>query len=113
RPLLVQGETSRVPPIDEFVRRYFDGLKCPRHGVHHDIPDYQDEIMRKVSDPKVKRLLVNVPPGHSKSTTGTVFTTVYEIVRNPNTQVAIISGTTRMAQRFLRQIRQYLTDDIH
>src|SRR5690606_8759618 len=67
RPLLVQGETLRVPPIDEFVRRYFDGLKCPRHGVHHDIPEYQDEIMQKVSDPKVKRLLVNVPPGHSKS----------------------------------------------
>lgn len=113
RPLLVQGEVRRVPPIGEFVRMYFDGLKCPKHNIHHDIPAYQDEIMEKVVDPSVKRLLVNVPPGHSKSTCGTVFTTIYDVCRDPNIQIALISGTTRMAERFLRQVKQYMSDPIH
>lgn len=113
RPLVVQNEVRRVPPIGEFVRMYFDGLKCPRHNVHHEIPPYQDEIMAKIVDRDLKRLMVHVPPGHSKSTCGTVFTSVHEICSNPNTQIGIMSASTRMANRFLRQIRQYLVDPIH
>ncbi len=111
--MLVTGETRRVPPIGEFVRMYFDGIKCPRHDIHHEIPGYQDEIMEKIVDPNVKRLLINVPPGHSKSTSGTVFTTIYDVCRDPNTQIALISGTTRMAQRFMRQVKQFMSDPIH
>lgn len=106
----VSGEIRRVPPISEFVRKYFGGFTCWDHNVRHEIPPVHDEIMQRMCDPAEKRLLVNIPPGHSKTTNGTVFTTVYEIARDPNSQTAIISAGADLAMDIVEQIGRFLTD---
>lgn len=108
--LEVSNEIRRVPPIDVFVRTYFDNLICPDCDVHHEPQPFHDEIMNKIVDPAIKRLLINVPPYHSKSTNGTVMTTVYELCRDPNNRTAIISKSSTLAGRFVRQIANFLTN---
>jgi hypothetical protein len=114
----VANESRRVPPIGEFVRKYFDGFKCwncvSRYGepVRHEIPGFHDEIMTRMADPQEKRLLVNVPPEHSKTTNGTVFTGIYDIVRDPNIQMAIISAGEDLARDIVGQMQMFLEDRV-
>jgi hypothetical protein len=108
KPLTVTNEVRRVPPVGEFIRTYFDGLECPDCNKHHEVPGFHDEMLDKIVDPAVKRLLINVAPFHAKSTVGTVFSTLYEICKDPNSRTAIVSKSARLAERFLRQIQQFL-----
>lgn len=55
------------------------------------------------------RLVVNVPPFHSKSQTLTVDYATYRICMNPNVRIIIISKRAEQAQKFLYQIKQRLT----
>ena len=56
-----------------------------------------------------KRILINVPPEHAKSTTITTNYVTYKIVTNPNSRVIIVSKTQAMARKFLGQIKDRLT----
>jgi hypothetical protein len=58
-----------------------------------------------------KRLLINTPPGGSKSTTITTDYVTYRIAMNPNVRIVIISKRIEMARAFLYQIKQRLTSD--
>lgn len=58
-------------------------------------------------DPDV--VIVNVPPGHAKSTTITMNYVTYKIVTNPEFRVVIISKTEMMAKKFLQGIKRRLT----
>ena len=109
-PLTVSGEVRRVPPPDVFMRHYFSNTVCPDCGVHHDVPGFHDEMLGRIVDPKVRRLLINLAPYHAKSTVGTVYSTLYELCRDPNSRTAIVSKSERLAQRFLFQISKYLSD---
>jgi hypothetical protein len=112
----VSGEARRVPPIGEFVRTYFDGFKCwncvDRSGepMRHEIPLFHDEIMESMTDRRVKRALYNLPPEHSKTTNGTVFTSVYDIVRDPNIQMGIVSAGEALAADIVGQMQTLLED---
>lgn len=55
-----------------------------------------------------KRILINTPPHHAKSTTLTVNYVVYKICTNPNFRVVIVSKTRDMARAFLLQIKDIL-----
>lgn len=57
-----------------------------------------------------KRLIINVPPGHSKSAVITVEWVVYKICMNPNSHGVIIAKTEQKAQKFLHAVKQRLTD---
>lgn len=59
-----------------------------------------------------KRLIINVPPGHSKSSTVTVDWVTYKICMNPNVRVCIISKKQEQARKFLYQIKQRLTSNL-
>jgi hypothetical protein len=107
--LEVTGEARRIPPFPEFVRKYFGTLECPDCGRHHELPDFHVEMMEALAGPD-KRLLVNMPPYHSKSTVATVQHTVYELCRDPNTRVLVVSKSQKLAERFLYQITKYLSD---
>ena len=104
-------EERRIPPPTEFQRLYFGGTVCPDCGVAHPIPDFHDEIITELTDPATRRLLINVAPYHAKSTVGTVRSTLYTIVENPNSRTAIVSKSQKLAGRFLTQIQRYLTDE--
>ena len=54
-------------------------------------------------------VIINVPPGHSKSTTITMNYVTYKIVTNPEFRVVIISKTETMAKKFLAGIKRRLT----
>lgn len=104
-------ELRRIQPPDVFMRDYFGSVICPDCGVHHDVPGFHDEILSRIVDPGVRRLLVNLAPYHAKSTIGTVTSTVYEICRDPNSRTAIVSKAERLARNFLYQIKKFLTDE--
>jgi hypothetical protein len=64
-------------------------------------------ITYEPGDPK--RILINVPPEHAKSTTITTNYTLYTIVTNPNARVIIVSKTQGMARKFLGAIKTRLS----
>ena len=102
-------ETRRIPPFPDFVRKYFSNLECPDCGRHHELPDFHVQMMDALAGPD-KRLLLNMPPYHSKSTVGTVQHSVYELCRDPNTRILIVSKSQKLAERFLYQITKLLSD---
>ena len=54
-------------------------------------------ITYEPGDPK--RILINVPPEHAKSTTITTNYVLYQIITKPNTRVIIVSKTQGMARK--------------
>jgi hypothetical protein len=64
-------------------------------------------ITYEPGDPK--RILINVPPEHAKSTTITTNYVLYNIVTNPNARVIIVSKTQGMARKFLGAIKTRLS----
>jgi hypothetical protein len=111
RGLEVSNETRRIQPFPEFFDTYLAHTSCPDCGHPHPFPDFHKKMMEPVLDPAVKRLLVNCPPFHSKSTCVTVWSTVYELCRDPNSKTAIVSAGNKLAEQFLYQISMYLTDE--
>jgi hypothetical protein len=57
-----------------------------------------------------RRLLINVPPEHAKSTVLTVGYATYRIAMNPNIRIVIVSQTQTRAKEFLYSIKQRLTE---
>lgn len=107
----VDDETGEreVPPFYDWWKRYFGHWVCPDCGVHHEMPEFHREIIDACENGG-RRVLINIPPYHSKSTLVTVWFTVYSICRNPNMRTVIISKSDVFAKTFLKQIKQMLTD---
>lgn len=103
-------ERRRIMPAPEFIRHYFGNQICPDCDVHHDVPKLHDEIITKMTDPATRRLLINCPPYHGKSQVGTVYSTIYEICRDPNSRSALVSKAAKLCENFLYQIKKHLTD---
>jgi hypothetical protein len=111
KPLVIKGERRRVPPFEEFDRLYFGNLICPDCGVHHETPDFHRDIIRACRDDSIKRLLINLPPYHSKSTLVTVKDTVYDIVCDPNMRTLLVSKSLDFARDFVTQIAELLSNE--
>lgn len=111
RPLVIRGEKRRVPPFEEFDRLYFGNLLCPDCGVHHETPDFHRDIIRACRDDSIKRLLINLPPYHSKSTLVTVKDTIYDIISDPNMRTLLVSKSLDFARDFVTQIAELLTNE--
>lgn len=58
-----------------------------------------------------RRLLINVPPEHAKSTSITVNYSTYLIAMNPNIRIGIVSKTQTRASEFVYAIKQRLTEE--
>lgn len=106
----IGNETKRVPPFQEFAEKYFGHIVCPDCDRHHALPPFHIEMMEALTDPAIKRLLINVAPYHAKSTVATVYSTIYELCRDPNSRTIIVSKTQRLAEKFVYQIGKFLTD---
>jgi hypothetical protein len=99
-----------LPPFPEFFNMYFGEWVCPDCGVHHEMPDFHLEISEAIRDPENRRVLVNIPPYHSKSTLISVWDTVYDICENPDSRTIIVSKSKDFAETFVRQIQEILTN---
>jgi hypothetical protein len=58
-----------------------------------------------------KRLLINVPPEHAKSTVISVNYCVYRIAMDPNIKITIVSKTQERAKEYLYSIKQRLSHE--
>lgn len=58
-----------------------------------------------------KRVQINVPPEHAKSTVISVNYVVYRICMDPSIKIVIISQTAKRAKEFLFAIKQRLTEE--
>lgn len=58
-----------------------------------------------------RRILVNTPPRHAKSTILTVWFVLWLIVRDRNVQVLVISKTVDIARKFTREIAYHLSNN--
>ena len=62
--------------------------------------------LRRVTSGEVKRLMIFMPPRHSKSETVTVRYTAWRMIREPAMNVILGSYNQRLANRFSRKIRR-------
>ena len=99
-----------VGTFEEFIDTYFGAWVCPDCQVHHDTPNFHREIIKALESDS-RRVLVNLPPYHSKSTLITVWHTVYDICRNPNSRTIIVSKSSQFAKAFLHAIKDILSVD--
>ena len=117
----LQTGTVPLPPFPEFSSKYL-GVDVFTHQKHwidllEGTPpsDVHPAITYEPGDPDL--LIVNTPPEHAKSTTITVNYAVYQICRNPNIRILVVSKTQAMAQKFLLSIKNRLThpryQDLH
>jgi hypothetical protein len=103
-------ESRRVPTFREFNDLYFSNEVCPDCGVHHETPEFHGQIMDLLEDRSKRMKLINCAPYHAKSTTATLKSTLYELVRDPSSRTAVISAAGDLARAFLYQIKQHLQD---
>jgi len=98
---IVSGDAKFKIGFEEFSREFLDSPIFPHHQNWIDIlegrtPSWLHDAM--VYEPaSSKRLLINVPPEHAKSTVITVNYCVYRIAMNPNVKITIVSKTQERA----------------
>ena len=99
-------------PYEEFSMQFLDTQLFDHQLNWLDLiegrePRWQPPGMTyEPGDPK--RVLINVPPEHAKSTTITTNYVLHQIVTKPNTRVIIVSKTQGMARKFLGAIKTRL-----
>jgi len=112
---IVSGDAKFKIGFEEFSREFLDSPIFPHHQNWIDIlegrtPSWLHDAM--VYEPaSSKRLLINVPPEHAKSTVITVNYCVYRIAMNPNVKITIVSKTQERAKEYLYSIKQRLNHD--
>jgi len=100
-------------PYEEFSMQFLDTQLFDHQLNWLDLiegrePRWQHAGMTyEPGDPK--RVLINVPPEHAKSTTITTNYVLHQIVTKPNTRVIIVSKTQGMARKFLGAIKTRLS----
>lgn len=106
-----------VPDFPEFCERYL-GQRLFAHQLQwfdmlegRPPRDLHPSCVYEEGNPR--RLLINTPTGHAKSTTITVNYVVWRIVRDPNVKIKIVSKSQRMAEDFLLQVKERLTAPVY
>tara|TARA_B100000029_G_scaffold203765_1_gene201812 strand:+ start:977 stop:2863 length:1887 start_codon:yes stop_codon:yes gene_type:complete len=101
------NEERRVGTFEEFDQRYFGHWICPDCDKHHDMPDFHRD-MAEACQGDYNRVVINLPPYHSKSTNVTVKDTIYSLVKNPNLRTLIVSKSLPFARTFLYSMNELL-----
>jgi len=98
----------------EFSRVFLESEVFPHHQSWVDVLEgrepgwLHDSMVFEAASQK--RLLVNVPPEHAKSTVITVNYALYRICMDPSVKIALVSQTAKRAKEFLFAIKQRLTE---
>ena len=112
---IVSGDAKFKIGFEEFSKEFLDSPIFPHHRSWIDVlearePSYTHPSM--VYEPaSPKRLLLNVPPEHAKSTVITVNYCVYRIAMDPNIKITIVSKTQERAKEYLYSIKQRLSHE--
>ena len=76
-------------------------------GKHHRIISKKLEL---VAQGKLKRLIINMPPRHSKSELASYLMPAWFLVRNPRLKIIQATMNTELATRFGRKVRDLIDD---
>ena len=74
-------------------------------GTHHRIIA---EKFNRIAEGKLKRLIVNMPPRHTKSEFASYMLPAFIMGRNPQTKIIQTSHTAELSQRFGRKTKQLI-----
>ena len=112
---VVHGEAKFNIGFEQFSKEFLDSPIFPHHRDWIDVlegrePSWLDDAMT-YEPASPKRLLINVPPEHAKSTVITVNYCVYRIAMNPNIKITIVSKTQERAKEYLYSIKQRLSHE--
>ncbi len=103
------NERRRIGTFAEFIDRYLQNWTCPDCGIHHPTPGFHADIAEAITGDN-RRVLINIPPYHSKSTLVTVWHTVYDVCRDPNLRTLLVSKSLPFARTFMHSIKGMLTN---
>jgi len=79
-------------------------------GRHHRIIA---EKLEKVARGEIKRLIVNMPPRHSKSEFASYLMPAWFLGRNPKLKIIQATHNTELAVRFGRKVRDLIDSDVY
>ena len=118
---------KKLPPDvrKEFMRTYLkfsqkkkehlvqnDFMKFVKHvwpdfieGAHHKIVA---EKFNQLAEGKIKRLIINMPPRHTKSEFASYLLPAWMVGRNPKLKIIQSTNTTELSVRFGRKAKQLL-----
>lgn len=110
------GKDETVYQLDFATwRKRFLGMETyPHHQQWIDLlegrelSDLHPSIVYEPGNPR--RLLINTPPFHSKSTVVSQHYVAYRICMNPEIRVVIVSKTQKQAAKFLYSVKRILTE---
>ena len=102
----------------EFRKRFLHSNTFPHQQNLVDMietgkPSWLHPSMKYEPGVANNRILLNIPPNHAKSMTITVDYVTWQVARNPNFRVLIVSQTQRLASDFLYAIKQRLTHPMY
>lgn len=105
---------TEVPDFPEFTEKYFGQKLFPHQLQWFDLLEGREprELHPSMTyEPgRESRIIVNTPPGHAKSTTITVNYVLWRIIKNPDIKIIVVSKAQRLAEQFLLQIKERLTN---
>jgi hypothetical protein len=112
---IVSGDAKFKIGFEEFSREFLDSPIFEHHRAWIDVlegrePSWLHSAMT-YEPASSKRLLINVPPEHAKSTVITVNYCVYRIAMDPNVKITIVSKTQERAKEYLYSIKQRLSHE--
>jgi hypothetical protein len=112
---IVSGDAKFKIGFEEFSREFLDSPIFEHHRSWIDVLEGREPSWLHPSmayEPaSPKRLLINVPPEHAKSTVITVNYCVYRIAMDPNVKITIVSKTQERAKEYLYSIKQRLSHE--
>ena len=102
----------------EFRQRFLHSRTFPHQQNLVDViegrePGWLHPSMKFEPGLASNRVLINIPPNHAKSITITVDYVTWQVCRNPNFRVLIVSQTQQLAADFLYAIKQRLTHPMY
>ena len=112
---IVSGDAKFKIGFEEFSSEFLDSPIFEHHRAWIDVLEGREPSWLHPSmnyEPaSQKRLLINVPPEHAKSTVITVNYCVYRIAMDPNIKITIVSKTQERAKEYLYSIKQRLSHE--
>mgnify|MGYP003131863522 FL=1 len=91
----------------EYVMHVYDGFIV---GRHHKIIS---EKLERIASGDLKRLIVNMPPRHSKSEFASYLMPSWFLGRNPKLKIIQATMNTELAVRFGRKVRDLIADPVY
>ena len=103
----VETRTAAQAKFMPFVHHVYEGFV---EGKHHRIIA---EKLEKIATGELKRLIINMPPRHSKSELASYLMPAWFLGRNPKLKIIQATHTGELAVRFGRKVRDLINDPLY